>query len=298
MNDVNNLLQNYYKPTENKQTDFSTAIKSSLDFLDSNPPAKYNRTSRFILVVTDEGEFIKCSPELIKRAEEEKYKIYTVGINVLEPPASSLVYNNLMELTANNREQMQIVPVPNELEQGLDKLLYEALKNSLDNATKSPVANNVQFVETLYSYLDPKSVVVHYPDSSTRIINLAPITNADGTKTIYFELPKGLTADSETDLTINSNLALNLPVSVTKNRHAVVLCSPASNTPSSEISYDWLQLSPTIHQDLTENQMNIRSDYSNDAQAQTNQLTYLPKSTTSLMLRVLNLVDLIRIFGR
>jgi hypothetical protein len=299
VNEIDNLLQNNYNPTEDKQTDFSTAIKASLDILDSNPPAKYNRTLRFIMMVTDEGEFIRCDPKLIERAERANYKIYVIGIKVKEPPKQSAVYDNLMQMISNNREeQMQLVNAPNLLEPSLDKLLYQALESSLDNATNSSVANNVQFIETVYSYLNPKSVVIRYPDSRTRVINLAPIKNADGTKTIYFKLPKGLTANSETDITINSDLELNLPVSVTKDRHSVILCTPTSAdvTPSSRISYDWLQL-PTVYQDLTENQMNIRG-YSNDAQAQKSDPPVdLPRPTTSLIFRLLNFINLNKAFG-
>jgi len=288
INDTNKLFKKYYTPQEDKQTDFSTAIKSSLDILDKNPPVKYNRTLRFIILVTARSEFVRCNKELIDRARNEGYKIYTVGMEV---PDESMMRKHLEELSG--KDQIKIVEWPEDssLQSALDELLFKALKETLDKATTSPVAENVRFVESFYSYLKPKSVVVNGTVNRFEIRN-----NTDNTTTIYFKLAKGLRANTETEVIINSDLDLsNLPVSITKNRKTVTLCTPASSTASSEISYDWLQLKPKIHKDLTENHIDISSRFSENIQNQDGVLRLdALKPITSFLLRVMNSIGYLK----
>jgi len=282
MDDVEDLLKNNYNPTEDKHTDFSTAVRASLDIFDNHPPREYNRTSRFIILVTGASEFDRCSPELIDRINNTGIKIYSVGIKVSNNP-KSMMYEHLEEISGPKRITTVRAPVNEDfVRQSLNDLLSAALNETLDKAINEPPGHNVRFVESLYSYLIPKSVTVN-----GRPIAFDPIYNEnDGTYTVRFNIEEGLPANALTDVAINCDLDVkNLPVSITKDRRPVTLCSPASSTPSSEVSYNWLQIKRPIHRELPENQMNINNRYHHDDQIAS---PVRPPTTTALLLRILD----------
>jgi hypothetical protein len=214
--------------------------------------------------------------------------MYVVAVKV---SPQSMMYEHLVKLSSPERIDLIHGPEPNEefLRQSLNDRLLEALQETLDKAAKEYPANNVRFVESLYGYLNPRSVTVNGATTTFKAIK-----NNDTTNTVRFTIDKGLPSDALTEVVINCDLDLkNLPVSVTKDHRPVNLCSPASSTPPSEMSYDWLQIKGTIHKELPENQMDVNNRFANKIKNQgDNQVMSPLRPTTTLLLRILDTIGL------
>lgn len=266
--DIENLLDNSYKPTEDKHTDFSAAIGTALDIYNSMPPREYNRTYRFIILLTGASEFTRCDTDLIEQMNNSGIKIYSVAIDVPDVE-ESMMNEHLIELSGPHRVKRVTHPSKETVEGGLkwslDKALSDELNKTLDDAIDESPGYNVKFIESLHSYLIPQSVTVNGV-----ITPFEKVRNSDETYTINFDIEKGLPANTLTEIAINCDLDIqNLPVSVTKNRRPVTLCSPASSTPSSEITYNWLQIKSPIRQELPESKIDINYHQSEEPQIST-----------------------------
>jgi hypothetical protein len=237
----NSKFKDYYNYSdETSGTNISIAIKASKDTLDADKKlnANYFKTKKFIILVTGNGEFKPCAPNLMK-AVGPKYEIFTIGLDI---PSSSYLFNHLKKLAMNKQYYWKFIGAgESELHEELDKSLEIALRDALDNATKSAVAYNVRIVESLYCY--------YTPDLASFTVNGSPINkasvrkkdNPDGTTTIDFSVPEGLLKpNSETIVSFDAKFEpRQLPVTLTDVRKPIALCSPDSNTVLPTFHYNW-----------------------------------------------------------
>jgi len=248
VNDSDKFVENYICD-EPDGTDFSSAIKASVNILDANPINKYHQYKRFIILLTGKSEFEKCSPEILEYAQD-KYDIYVIGIDI--PPEPSELRDHLNQIADYKDGRIQFISTGSpEISGSLEKSVevatmsnesLRALIETVDNAMNSPVAYDVQLVESLYSYLNP--------DSDSFIVNgekIKPLINrnSDNTNTITLDLPD-LSPNSQTEVSFSAGLALwQLPASVTKNaKSSITIGAPNSNTPPSSFKYTWFDSVP------------------------------------------------------
>jgi hypothetical protein len=96
----------YYRCEEKDYTIISKAIEASINILDptNNPDNYYHRTSKFIILVTGASEYTACNELLIKKANEEGYAIYVIGMDLAE---NSKMLDHLKTLAGNKRNRFQ-----------------------------------------------------------------------------------------------------------------------------------------------------------------------------------------------
>ncbi len=242
---INEFTKSYNYTDETAGTNISVAIRTSNDVLnaDMKPNVDYHKTKKFIILVTGKGEFKPCNRDLMN-AVQKKYEIFTIGLDV---PISSYLYSHLKDLAMNKNHHWSFVgAAPGSLQGSLDQELEIALRDALDNATKSAVAYNVKIVESLYSY--------YTPNLASFTIDGVPINGAfvhkstnllDGTSTITLDLPEGLRPNSKTVVSFTADFNPGyLPVTITNDRKPITLCSPAGNTQLAAFSYDWFNGEP------------------------------------------------------
>lgn len=232
-----------YYCNESEFTNLSIPINDSINILNNIKQDKFHRISKFIILVTGRSEFTNCSEELIKKAQEESIPIYVIGMDFTSDSDGLKMKDHLKKLGgyANYKYyRIQFVPQAPDSE-GLEKNLINALKESLQNATKAPVANNVTVIESVYNYIDLNvdSIEVNGTEGEIYLINSS--MNEDGTKTIAFELKKGLLPESKTIVTIPAELHLKgLPISIKRNSTPISYGPVSEKTPQSSIGYTWL----------------------------------------------------------
>ena len=239
IDDISNNLQEKFVALETDTSDISVALKASFDILDSevNRPNDYHKYKKFAILVVGKGEFKPATKDAIRKLNEKNYKVYVIGMDLKKEPSE--IRKNLREIAENSREQYIFLPI-GELYPPLNESLNSALRSHLENATKSPVADNVKIRETFYCYYKPdrNSIEVNGIKIDPALIHITP--NGDGTNTIEFEIPGGLLPNSKTKVTMDVDFDPGyLPVTVTKDRKQVSLCSPKSNTPIGRFTFDW-----------------------------------------------------------
>jgi|GEM_PF-5227877 len=122
------LNENNYICREDEHTELSTAIKASLDTINNTPYSEYNRTLRFIILVTGNGEFTNCSNNLIRIADSNNYKIYPIGI---QTSRSSMIRKELLRIAGGNRDHVRfIAPDPQKVNDSLSQLHVPSVSRS------------------------------------------------------------------------------------------------------------------------------------------------------------------------
>lgn len=239
INDSDNF-KNEFSCLETDGTNISKALEASFDVLgsDQNRPNNLHKTKEFIILLTGKGEFTPATPTLIKKVQS-KYEIYTIGMDIASQPS---LRSHLIELAINNDKRWKFIGAGSpELESTLNRSLELALEEILGNARNSSVAHDVKIVETLYSYFRPDSASFRINGRSLdpQFVNIAQ-NKEDKTWTVTIELPDGLLPNSETEVAFNANFEPgNLPVSLTKNRKPVIICSPSKVPPSAQFDFNW-----------------------------------------------------------
>jgi len=106
--DINRFVT-YCKSSQTEYTDFSVPIRASIDIFNTpeNKPKDTYGTKRFILLVTGNGEFTPCNPDLIREANAKNYDIYIVSLGV-EP--ESELNTHLKEIVINASHSKLSVP--------------------------------------------------------------------------------------------------------------------------------------------------------------------------------------------
>jgi hypothetical protein len=244
VNDINTFtdgFRNYYDCSdETTGTDISTAIKSSIEILDADvkPLVDFRKTKKFVILVTGKGEFEPCSPILMNLTQEKRYDIFTVGLDIA---ASSYLYSHLKDLTGNRDNHWKFIGASHDsIQDSLDGSLETALMDALDNATKSSVADNVKIVESLYCYYKPDMASFKIDGVSVDPASIQKKTNLDGTTTIILGIPDGIKPNSEKVVSFAANFEPGyLPVTITKNRNPITICSPGVDVLLPNIHFDW-----------------------------------------------------------
>lgn len=228
--DVRNL-SNYYICDENEYSNLSIPISASLDIFKNNPPAKYKRTLRFIILVTGKGIFKNCSDELTRELYSNGYELYVIGLDILNP--DSKIFEQLRTLGGIGNYH-SLLSIGDDLEETLRRIFTEIRIND----PMSPVLGDVTITQTLDGYLDPISVKVNGTE-----IGFNKIINSDGTKIIKIRLPKGLIENSDTNVIIDTKININkLPELVLENGFSPIIStvgSPFKGISPSHIEYTW-----------------------------------------------------------
>ena len=137
--DMNINFKNKFSSFETEITDFSIPIGASLDILDSekNRPNNYHKNRRFIMLVTGGGEFKPATDDLIRKAQEKRYKIYVIGMDMIS--TTSEMRKHLEKIADYDDKQSTFLPA-GDLYAPLNSSLENALLSHLENATRAPVA--------------------------------------------------------------------------------------------------------------------------------------------------------------
>jgi len=237
--DINTNFKNKFKTLETEITDFSIPIGASLDILGSekNRPNNYHKNRRFIILVTGGSEFKPATDDLIRKAQEKRYNIYVIGMDMIS--TTSEMRKHLEKIAKYDEKQSTFLPA-GDLYPPLNISLENALLSHLENATRAPVADSVKISESFYCYYKPNKNSVKVDGNLVDASFIKTRSNADGTNTIEIEIPGGLLPNKETKVAIDANLDLGyLPVTVAENRKPMILCSPNSNTPTGRFSFNW-----------------------------------------------------------
>jgi len=246
--------QQYYYTKEEEISDINLPIKSSNEIFERIKLNNYNRTSRFLILVTGRGEYWPCRSETINKSKDLNCSIYVIGMDLLDSNLN--MSNNLNLLTDYDSKKFQRLPYAADYEQ-LKRDLLEALKMALDNAVNEPAATNVTITESFYEYIHPNSgqiKIVEKIKNSSDIIyprhqyfNLLDEDNK--TRRFSIQLLDGLLPNSETIITFNANLKLRkFPMFFSSE--SIKFYDDMSKTkskPDSHISYLWLKKLSTIN---------------------------------------------------
>jgi hypothetical protein len=256
---INNKQYKYYC-NPSSHTNLSVAIKASMDILNNsnNSIDLYRRPVKFIILVTGESEYERCSDDLIRTARKLGYSIYTIEMKACEISDSGVMLQHLREITGDvNKkpgapDKAVTCKAPNEF---LPKALKMKLKEALTAAIAEPVATNVTISESFYDYIVPNE------DASVEILknpgSYTKITYKPKNDIVALNLPYDLPENNTTEVTLDCSLALRaLPVSVGNNPIPEIFTSRGNTT--SHIQYTWLKTHP-IDKYLPEISMNIES---------------------------------------
>jgi hypothetical protein len=243
----------YYYTKEEEFTDLNQPLKASLDIFNRIPVNEFNRTSRFIILVTGRGEFWPAVSDLINRTQEKKFSIYVIGLDLFG--YDNNLTRNLKKLSDNDPRKYQVLQ-NSATPDNLEKDLLDALGVALDNAIKEPVVKDLTIVEPFYEYVFPNedkiSIIERVKDSlgpkeiypNYRFYNTSE--NDNMTKKVVIELLDELMPNSETTIRYSANLNMkSFPLVFSKasieffNKMASI-----EGQQNSHISYTWLKKLP------------------------------------------------------
>ena len=245
-----------YKNKQTEGTDYSVPIKASLDIFNTpeNMPKDPLHTMRFIVMVTGNGEYTPCNPDLLQEASNGKIGIYTIGLDI---GRETELYEYLKDISRN-----KIAPTPSEsglvsnlrivdttpFETELNKTLEAALREHFESIMNTSVADNIELSDRLFGYYklkgDSLSVVTKKSNSITRSqtaqsgINYNPISDrtAEVKVKIYELLPNSTT--NVAYIVENTFNPMALPVTVTEHNGPLVICSPQEHA-DPMLRYTW-----------------------------------------------------------
>jgi hypothetical protein len=237
-----------YYAREEEITDLSIPIRSSLDIFNRIKVNEYNRTSRFIILVTGRGEYVPFDQKLINRAKELNCSIYVIGMDLLD--SSTNMSRQLRQLADNDPKKFQPLPYAAEAA-SLERDLLEALQIALDNAVKEPAAMNCTIVESLYEYANPNEnyiSVIERPRNGGEAIYpryrfYENLENGNRTRKVMIELLDGLLPESETTITLSVDLQLKkFPLSFSaESMNFFKDMAKINGKPDQHVNYTWLK---------------------------------------------------------
>lgn len=247
----------YYYTREEEITDLSQPLNSSLDIFERIDVNKFNRTSRFIILVTGRGEYLPYNPGVLTKAKKLNCSIYVIGMDLLKNETN--MSRQLKRLTDYDESKYQALS--NAADAGkLERDLSEALQNALDNAVNEPAVTNLTLVESLYGYVYPNlkriSIVERIKNKSVEIHPGYRFYNIAGksgkTKKIKIELLDGLHPESETTISFGADIQLKrFPLSFSTgsiNFFGEMAKIDEIDIPDQHINYTWLKRLPTFNE--------------------------------------------------
>ena len=244
----------YYYTKEEEISDINLPIKSSNEIFERIKLNNYNRTSRFLILVTGKGEYWPCKLETINKSKDLNCSIYVIGMDLLDSNLN--MSNNLNQLTDYDSKKFQRLPYAADYEQ-LRRDLLNALKMALDNAVNEPAATNVTIKESFYEYIHPNSgqiKIIEKIKNSSEVFyprhQYFDLMDSDNkTRRFTIQLLDGLLPNSETTITFNANLKLKkFPMFFSSE--SIKFYNDIAKTeskPDSRISYLWLKKMNTIN---------------------------------------------------
>jgi hypothetical protein len=213
---------------------------------------------RFIILVTGESEYDRCSDDLIAIARELGYSIYAIEMQASDVEDPGVMLQHLRDITGDTNQKPgapnKAITCQAPTEQ-LPEALSMKLQEALNAAITEPVATNVTIYESFYDYIVPSDEayveILQIPNSYTKI-NTKTSNNI-----VSINLPYDLPENNTTEVTLEYGLALkDLPVSVGNNPTSIMLASRGNTT--SHMRYTWLK-THSIDKYLPEISINIES---------------------------------------
>ena len=241
--DIKLILENY-KSMENESTNLNIGLKNSILILNNNKPSDPTRTLRCILFITDRSEFTDLISDLDNETRSN-YRIYPLGLN----PGPMMVAT-LKKMADETDGRYVFTPSTATDSKTVLNSYLELMDNGLN---KTPIAENVTIVDSLYPYLEPDqgSLV------GARFLT-DPMKNPDGTTTLNLEVDGGLIPGETKEVSFNAPISMRLPVEVTDKRsNFEYRINP--NTSISELSYTWLMTKKKQSLPLPEDYITITS---------------------------------------
>lgn len=252
-----NKFNGIYKSDQTETTDYSVPIKASLDILNNpeNAPRDPLHTRRFIVLVTGNGEYKPCDPNLINETLKEKIGIYTVGLDVGDKSKLSGYLKNI--------SKNEIHPTPSAtgwtdyrfvdttyFETELNKTIEVALKEHFDSIMNKSVADSIELSDWLYDYYEPnigslsidtkKGNSIKRSQTALSEFYYYPENRDDNTSQIVIKIPE-LLPNSTTTVAFTAENTFNpmkLPVTVSPGDGPIIISSPTSRAPS-KLKYTW-----------------------------------------------------------
>jgi hypothetical protein len=283
-NDIKKL-EKYYKSSQTEYTDFSVPIRASIDILDvpENKPKNTYGTKRFILLVTGNGEYTPCNPDLLREASIKNYEIYIVSLGV-EP--ESEMDTHLKEIVVNESHSKlttagyspidRLIYTKSPLEKTLNLSLKDALLEHFNKIMNQPVAYGVKISDRLYGYYKPDLKSLTVVSSKGSSIGSSINSHELEDKTLEIKISElELLPNSTTRVAFNIENTfdpMSLPITVSETDGPLNICTPVKR-PNSMFSYNWLfngnkkelRLETPDHRISTRERLRIQSNASNEA---------------------------------
>lgn len=248
INDSGNFKDEFHCE-ETETTDLSVPIKASLDILNleanHNSPNYFYYTKRFVILVTGNGEFSRCNPDLIKAINKNGYEVYAIGMDI---GINSEMEDQLLEIAGKKDRYKPITSgwdfiEGNHVRKALNDSLYNALKESLIQAVNGPVAYNAKISDRLLCYykINPYTFVINGNPEDAKFVSSKEL--GDGTSEIELKIPdKYLLPNKEVKVSIKAENTFRpgeLPVTVAESKGPIIICSPTKRPNQPAFSYTW-----------------------------------------------------------
>lgn len=242
-----------YSCKENESTNLNVGIRGAIDTLDANYPRgqdkKEETISKSIILITGRSEFTDYIPEIINEAKEKEYKIYPVGLGVIDNSRLKDSLKYIAYVTGGTYKYS-----PNSLDFTEEAVITDIF-GAIEETLMDTVADNITIIESLYPYLTVTDI---YAKSNGITINnpfnnnpLRPIDQ----NTWEIKLRDGLKAGEYIEIYLETEVDMQLPVDVTENITKMDFTPNAGTIPSA-IIFDWRGIKE-FKVPLPENSMSI-----------------------------------------
>jgi len=216
----------YYKPSEDKSTDFTKGLGGALDILNKAYPNlsvdENNTVLKSIIFIAGRSEFVPFSrqPNLLEKAKKNKYHVYTLGIGVIN---GSLMEGELMNASKQTGGEYHYSSGGKSWTRNA---IVDEISKIVEEIRDTTLADNISLVDTLYPYLK----VVNSSIKATKIsggsaqsINVKPrlILNRDGTTTIELGINENLPRNTVLEISMDTKFDLSMPVDVSEQKRSL-----------------------------------------------------------------------------
>lgn len=226
---------------ETDSTVYETGLEGAIRELSNLTSENPNSKVKVIIFVTGSSEF-QPGPNLekhIKTAEENKYSIFAIGLDIYNSTGSMEQHNNLTRMASRTGGEYY----------SISKLNLDEFGSAISNITawsaSGPIVKNVVITDTLLSYLTVEGIEVDnaHPNSTKPTTN----NNPDGTTTVTWKIGDMYPVEFA-NMTIHTSFNYSLPADVNEtSANTENLLKPYrvnSTTPRSKVTYTWLPEAP------------------------------------------------------
>jgi hypothetical protein len=226
---------NFYSIQRNDPINLSLAIDASTDVLDNIPPNERKKERRFIILVVGDSAFYSCDENILKKALNNGYSVYSIGMGLHE---NSHLLQELIEISTMPR----LLRTSATATEPLEKNLLNALEDALKLSVSTPVAADLVISDSFDYYLKPDYSMIEIigQNGPYKIDKIEYIKQSDGTNSICFEIPYGLYSNTITEVTLRLDIAIaEVPGLIEKTYNGKEIRPHRRNSPTSAVSYTW-----------------------------------------------------------